>query len=377
MSEMALSGQWRALDALGTPQTTSFSAFQPAVASRLPSPGGLTEIRLYPANGTWPAPPWVLEVRSTGYQQLHLLTTEGRYRTQSLMQPVPSDEISGHDRLGFVIRDNPAPGEPLQLLLDARGQSDFPIRFNAKSLRDYRRHDALGLMLLAVCSGMMLVMAVIALFFALQLHDRTLLHYSGYLLSYLPLIAYQTGLLARPLGLDAPQAAILPLIKLAILMTTVLAFTFFHRFAQIRDYNPGFSRWLHGYLMLLGMLMALSLTALHPRVWPLLNPVLAAGSLLMLVTAISTALKGARYARFFLLGWLPLLCAAIANNLQTHGLLLNLPLIGHTGILLAAIFETLVLSLALAERTALLQRDRDAALHLAQRDPPDRVAQSP
>jgi diguanylate cyclase (GGDEF)-like protein len=99
----------------------------------------------------------------------------------------------------------------------------------------------------------------------------------------------------------------------------------------------------------------------------LIGPLLLIGTLLLLLAAVVAAVRGARPAWFFLVGWTPLLVLTALSSSQANGMLADV--IWLTDACLGAgAFEAIVLSLGLADRALLMRHDRDMVQELADND---------
>jgi diguanylate cyclase (GGDEF)-like protein len=100
----------------------------------------------------------------------------------------------------------------------------------------------------------------------------------------------------------------------------------------------------------------------------LINPLLALGMLSALAAGVIAAIRGSRYALFFVAGWAPLL---LVNALGSAHLSAWVPdwLLGDGAAMGAGAFEALVLAFGLARRSAVMRREHTQARRLADIDP--------
>ena len=79
-------------------------------------------ILLWPAQGPWPAPPFVLEARGAGLQTLAFQPPGATVARSARSSRIDPQAWPGHGRLAFAIDASPAPGQALRLHVDARGE---------------------------------------------------------------------------------------------------------------------------------------------------------------------------------------------------------------------------------------------------------------
>jgi diguanylate cyclase (GGDEF)-like protein len=99
----------------------------------------------------------------------------------------------------------------------------------------------------------------------------------------------------------------------------------------------------------------------------LLNPWLALCSILTLLAAVVSAIRGSRTAWFFLAGWAPLLVLTALASAQVGGALPHVDWLNEACIVAGAL-QSVVLSVGLADRALTMRHDRDRARALADRD---------
>ena len=326
-------------------------------------------ILLWPAQGTWPAPPFVLEAKGVGLQALTFQPPGSAVARNARASRIDPQAWPGHGRLAFVVDVAPAPGQALRLHVDARGVIAAPMTFAVRPVASYLRADARWLAFASACLAMMVAMAVMALFFALRLRDPTFVYYAGFVLAYALILGLQTGYVFEPLGWGWLSGALRTLGRIATAASVVFAILFADRFANLRRYLPKGRRLLLGYAALVAALGAIGMVpGLDALARALINPLLVLGGPLLLFASVLAAARGSRYAVFFLLGWTPLLAVTVIGGLQPYGMLSGWTWAGDAT-LAAGALEALVLSLGLADRSLALRRDRDQARRLADIDP--------
>jgi len=344
--------------------------FDPARTRVFPHSEHGTWVFLWPAQGRWPPAPWVLEVRSPGLQKVRFYPPDaGAPRTAQLMQP-DANAWPGHGRLVFPIGVTPADGEPLRLHVDSTGVIPAPMSFSAMPVAEHLRADALWLAFASACLSIMAATAMVALFFAMRLRDPAFVYYSGFVIAYVLILMLQTGYVADPLGWTALAAAPRMWGGIATSLSVVFAVLFLNRFAHLRRFFPGGRRPLlvfAGAISGLAVLGQLPIESANELGRVLLNPLLILGAPLLLGVAVVAALRGSRYAGFFLVGWTPLLVMTVFSSAQLYGFASSWTWSDNAALATGA-FEALVLSLGLADRSLALRHDRDKARRLADID---------
>lgn len=328
---------------------------------------GASWVLLWPAGGSWPEPPFVLEIEGAGLQALTLFgPADGARRTTQSTRGEQAWPAHGH--LAFAIAEAPAAGEPLRLRLDADGVAATPTSFALRATVDYLRADARWLAFASACLAIMGAMSLVAVFFAVRLKDPAFGCYAGFVTAYATTLALQTGYLFEPLGWSPSPPVLHTVVQVSTAATLVFGALFLDRFANLRRHLPQARRLLLGYA---GVVGAIGLASLLPQLdttaRALVQPLLVAGGIALLVVAALALLRGSRYAAFFLVGWVPLLAATVVGVLQQYG-----ALAGWTdapdATLAAGAFNAMMLSLGLADRSLALRHDRDRAQRLADID---------
>lgn len=373
-AELALDGGWRPSDA-GEAATSvgrddsRLRPFDPARRQAFVGGENGSWVLLWPAHGHWPQAPWMLDVKSPGLQTLHWFPPGGTPHGAQLLRP-EMNAWPGHGQLAFLIDTPLADGEPIRLHVDARDVIPSTMNFIARTVAEHLRADARWLAFASACFAIMVGMAVMAFVFGLRLRDPAFLYYALFVLAYAMILVLQTGYVIDPLGWYALAGAPRVWGRIATMLSVVFAVLFLDRFANLRRYVPTGRRLLLAYAAAIIVLSALRLlpTSQGDAVGrALINPLLVLGGPLLLCLAVLAAWRGSRYARFFLLGWTPLLATTVLSSLQLAGFA-SAWTWSDEAALGAGALEALVLSLGLADRSLALRRDRDQARRLADTD---------
>jgi diguanylate cyclase (GGDEF)-like protein len=278
--------------------------------------------------------------------------------------------LHGHGRLAFRLTSDSDGAKPILLKFDHTDMLAAPERFQLQNLDDYLQDDSDWLAFATACFAVMVAMALMALCFAIMLHDMTFAWYTGYMLCYVVVQSVQTGFLFHPLGLSWLAGSELLVGSSAVALSVSFAALFINRFCDLSRHTPA----LRVPIIALGVAMPLivllrcsQVPTLVLMAQTLINPVLIIGAFLLLFTALVAAARGSRQAWFFLVGWTPLLVLTAMTSAQDTGALTSLDWLNDASIAMGA-FEAIVLSLGLADRALTMRRDRDSVRVLADRD---------
>jgi diguanylate cyclase (GGDEF)-like protein len=369
-----LNGAWREVRANDTPQAVldeyaagHLKSFDPSMLQRFPRS----------TTGSWvvivPQPPWDNNERIlTIYPPV--LGNVNVYGPDHMPQLVAMDDFSpglhGHGRLAWQVPATQPGSTPILLKFEPSSTISAPVRFQLQSSAEYQTQDAQWLVFSSACFAVMLAMVLMALCFALMLHDVTYAWYAGFILCYTLIQGIQTGFVFHPLEWQWLSGMALMSGMAAVALSVAFASLFMMRFCELQRYAP----LLRVPIMALAVgmiqlvLMRCSHIALLVEVAQLLlNPLLMLGAGLLLTAATVAAVRGSRPAWFFLAGWTPLLLLTAMTSAQVNGALPELDWLNDAS-LAGGAFEAIVLSLGLADRALTLRHDRDIVRVLADHD---------
>lgn len=380
-SALALDGAWRPAEPGETIAQVNlddprWQAFDPSRLNRLidarqPADARVSWIVLRPAGeATWPEGLSVLRVRQGVLQWLTLHQPGAPPRSARLLNPEQSGELA-HGLVAWRLDGLAGSRTPLVFMLDARNRLSTSMRFELTTPAQHRALDARWLAHASAMLAVMLSMGLMALVFAAYLRDPSFVYYAGYNVCYAGILMLQTGYAASPLGIDFDPDTSPISGRLLTAASVCFAVLFLDRFADLKRHARR-GRWL---LMALGAgvilssgLSLLPVDAVANLGRSLTNPLLILGGPAVVGVAIAASLAGSRYARIFLVGWVPLLAVTTMGSLQLFGLFRDWNWLADAA-LAAGALEALVLSLGLARRSLDLRRERDAVRALADLDP--------
>lgn len=370
-----LAGTWREVQVHDTPQLV----LQDHAAGRLRSfdPARLQQ---FPASarGVWivlaTPPPWdnrerVLTIYPPSWREI-IAYGPGLVPAQTLSLTDFSASPVGHGRLAWRLPADQAASAPILLKLAPSAAANAPMRFKLQPLGEFLQQDTAWVIFASACLAAMLTMVLMALCFALMLHDIAYAWYAGYILCYALIQGTETGFVFHSLGWQwlADSASLAHFA--AVVLSVGFAALFVARFCGLQRHAP---MWRVPVLALavgmtqLVLLRASDVPLLLQVERALFTPLLTLGALLLLVVAIVAVVRGSRSAWFFLAGWVPLLLLTAAGNAQTRGNLPDWGWLSDAG-LVAGAFEAIALSLGLADRALSMRQDRDEVRALADSD---------
>ena len=347
-------------------------AFDPASMTRILDPGQAAWVVLRPL----PSP--LAEERALTIEPPPLTPVTLYERGESPRRLALDDfdaPLHGHGRLAWRIPAEAAPSAPILLRFEADAAGTAPLRFELRPWSDYLRADASWLMFSSACFAVMLAMAAFALCLALMLRDATFAWYAGYVFCYGAIQGIHTGYVFHPMEwawlagtaqLAAPSAALLSLAFAAV---------FVARFCDLQRFAPA----LHAATLALALgapplvLMRSShVDALIAPARALHYPMLLIGAVLLLCAGVVAAVRGSRSARYFLLGFTPLLALTVLDSAQANGALPGMDWLDDAALAAGAV-QAIVLSLGLADRALAMRHDTDVVRELADVDALTRV----
>jgi len=368
-----MNGAWREVRSDDTPQrvldeyqANRLKSFDPAMLQTFPgSP-----------LGNWV----VLAQQSASHDGERMLTiyppTLGKITVHGDGQPYTlaledfSDTIHGHGRLAWQVPDSLPAAAPILLKFEPSPMLSAPVSFQLQSMSAYRSQDVQWLIFASTCFAVMLAMVLMALCFALLLRDIVYAWYAAYTLCYVLVQGIQTGFVFHPLEWSWLSGITLPVGLTAVALSVAFASLFTIRFCELRRHAPLLRipiTALATGMFLLVLMRCTGVPLLVTVAQTLINPLLMIGAGLLLVAAITTAMRGSRHAWYFLAGWTPLLLLTTLCSAQLGGALPQWSWLNDASVAAGA-FEAAVLSLGLADRALRLSRDHDIVRVLADHD---------
>jgi len=370
----ALDGAWREARSGDTPASVwaaydrgEFHAFDPDLLNRVSRPGQAGWVVLRP-------PPSAVAEEHALTVYPPPLAPVTLYRHGLPPQRMALDDFDapmhGHGRLAWRLGADGIPSEPLLLRFEADATGATPVRFEWMPWSDYLREDARWLMLSSACFAVMLAMAVMTSCLALMLRDATFAWYAGYVVCYGIIQGIQTGYVFHPMEWTWLAGTASLIGPAAALLSMAFAAAFVARFCELERFSPP----LHACALALALgmpplvVMRISrVDALTAASRALLYPVLIIGAVLLFYAGLVATWRGSRPARYFLLGFTPLLALTAMNSAQASGVLPGMNWLGDAA-LVAGAFQAIVLALGLADHALAMRHDTDVVRELADVD---------
>lgn len=249
--------------------------------------------------------------------------------------------------------------QPLTLYL--RSQDPGGLSFPVSLWREEQLHSHVrgGELLLGLVYGLLLGLSAYNLFLALTLRDKAYFMYVGATFSLTLYLFHMYGHSSQYFWPEWPWLVSAARVMISS-MWGIFVGLFVMAFFQSRQFTPVAHRLLWLTCCVYGVIIGLRLTGLHGPVSVLLNLLTPFAILLVLFIAITRWRQGFSAARFFLLGYGVLLACTSLIMLRINGVLAPSRLTEFS-LPVGAAFESLVFSLALADRIRLLRRDGEAA----------------
>lgn len=346
-------------------------AFDPAAMTRILDPGEAAWVVLRPR----PSP--LAEERALSIDPPPLTPVTLYERGEPARRLALDDfdaPLHGHGRLAWRIPAADA-AMPILLRFEADAAGTAPVRFGLRPWSDYLRDDARWLMFASACFAVMLAMAAFALCLALMLRDATFAWYAGYVCCYAAFQGIRSGYVFHPLEWEWLAGTAQLVAPTAALLSLAFAAVFVARFCDLQRFAPS----LHAITLALALgapplvLMRSShVDALVAPARALHYPMLLIGAVLLLAAGGIAAWRGSRSARYFLLGFTPLLALTALDSAQANGALPGLSWLDDAALAAGAV-QAIVLSLGLADRALAMRHDTDVVRELADVDALTRV----
>ena len=309
-----------------------------------------------PAEGSW-----VLEVTAPWMDRvdLYLPRPAGGWGHQAtgLGQPPPVHALDG-----FALS---APADtPRRGFAYLRLQSVLSLNAGLRlwSLDEFRKQVVTDGYVFGALFGVMAAMVIVNLMVLLATRDRAYLLYILYLAS---MIGHQLCLQGQVLFLPTWVWPYVPHISLVVSSTLFFFGAAFCRtFLHVKGYAPLADRLLLGAQYVAGLLLVLALGGLIWWGTWLAHSLALVGPVIAIYAGAKAWSRGFRPARFYMVAWVVLLLGGMAWGAWSMGgqLFVVLP---RSTLTMAAALESLLLSLALADRVGVMQRERQV---LAQRE---------
>lgn len=328
--------------------------------SELFAEGGARELRFEVRNET-AEPDWVLEI----YGQLDRI---------ALVEPGPAGEATGHfvpleqRRLPAVRYALPlrlAPGETTEVILHAHLVPHEPLRASLLAEAPFRRRTLWRTSLVGFALGGMLFLAIQALFIFLWTQDRSYLWYGLYAFAGFGLWSVHFGYAALVVvDGEVRHQLVAVLMKVMVLCIGLFTMGFLDLWKTRGERRPEalFAKVIGAAVL---VVLPLDLIAGRSLVKPVSAAVIVLGMCFVIAATVLALVRGERRARFLVIGWFPVLLAAVVGIGTMF--FAERPLITRESMLVLHVWELAFAAFAFADRMRLLQAERDHAAVEAER----------
>lgn len=254
-------------------------------------------------------------------------------------------------------------GDTVQVYVRVVSRMTAAVPLELVSEREFLATDRMEMTLVWLYFGLVLGMMCYNGFLCIALRDRAYLFYVCYVVCYAAFIFVSVNALVfqylPALGQFVPS-----LVTWTNLLGNVCALLFARVFLRLAEFAPRLQRVVYAVIALHIVAFAsqwfVPIHAMHRA----LNLIAVVVIAVMVASGIVAARKRFRPARFFLAAWTAFLLGGLTFVLSNLGIIPKTPFIQH-GIQLGSAIEMLLLSLALADRIALIRREREEARALA------------
>jgi signal transduction histidine kinase/CheY-like chemotaxis protein len=249
-----------------------------------------------------------------------------------------------------------APGETRTFYLYFAGGGPVHFPLEILSARQFTEEDHLEGLLQGVYFGLMFVMIFYNLFLYLSIKDPSYLYYLFYVASFGVLQASMNGIAYEYLW-PTPSWWANHCVPLFIATTIGFGSLFIMSFLDLRRNTPFFNRVFRGLIGGAALVLALTVVA-SPYVSMVSATLLGmAFAALVMAAAVACLVRKYRPALFLLVAWTALLLGIVLFALNNLGVLPGTFLTTYS-VQIGSALDVVLLSLALADRINLLQRER-------------------
>jgi methyl-accepting chemotaxis protein len=295
---------------------------------------------------------WLIEIR---YALLDYVTlyvpSDGGFIEKKQGQLLPFDvrEVKSEN---IVFKADIEPGAPRTFYLRIETQDSFAVPMRLISYQAYAEQSGMLRLFLGIFYGFIIVMILYNLFIFAITRDLSYLFLVLYMVFYIFYIMSENGVSYQYLwpGLPWWGKRVVPF---CVSMVVVWSSLFTRAFLQTGTENPRLDKAIIGFVALggIGAVMALTVDYFASIIYAVLLCVLYAPALILV--AILQWRRGYRPALYFLIAWFGLIVGTLLYGFKTFGLLPE-TLLTKYGVLLGAAFQSILLSIGMAERISLM-----------------------
>ncbi len=219
--------------------------------------------------------------------------------------------------------------------------------------------------LLGIFYGFFLIMFLFNMLLFYFVKDRSYLYCSLFLLFYGLFNVLQNGVFAEiinPVEFSWKFGLYICLTLVGMIFAILFAISFLH----LKKITPVLNKFFIGFMCFIGVMILWSLITkeMFPVRIRILASMLFVWAISNVVAGIATLIKGYRAARFFLAGWIGFIIGVFIFALQSYGIIQST---GFTlySMQISSIFIVILLPVALADRIAIIQAEKNTAQRLS------------
>ncbi len=248
----------------------------------------------------------------------------------------------------FVFKINLVPGEISTFFLRIEAQDSFAVPIKLVTSQAFSEQCSMIHLFLGIFYGFIIVMILYNLFIFILTRDLSYLFLILYLAAFVVYITSENGISYQYLWPEFPWWG-KRAVPFSVSMVTIWSSLFARSFLQTRTLNPKIDKVILGFCALgvIGLGLALGAGYFIAIIYAVVLCVLYAPALI--IGAFLQWKKGFRPALYFLISWFGLSAGTLLYGFKTFGLLPEV-MITKYGVLLGAAFQSILLSIAMADR---------------------------
>lgn len=297
---------------------------------------------------------WVLAFAYPTLDQVSLFSKDnkGEFREERLGRLIPFSARQIRQR-AFVFPVTLTP-EPQHFYIRVQTESAMRCAFSFWQADVLYERLAREEFYLGIYSGLMLIMAFYNFFLFLTIQDRAYLHYFFYVISFAVFQMSLDGMVLKYLLPELPALA-KALVPVSAAASCALAMLFAVKFLDLRTNAPGLRR---AALVVAGVSTAIGISGLldHSFGVRAIGALAFPAAFLVLLAGVRAYRRGFTPAKYFLAAWSALILITMVLSAQTMGFVPPTFLV-EQGQKFATGLEVLLLSMALADRYSLMQKN--------------------
>jgi len=295
------------------------------------------------------------DVAFLGYVDYHLINADGRVQSilTGLQRPYSARPYPA-ENLVLPIELQPGEMRTLYIRVASEGPIIFPAKLYVES--EFHQYHVSKNLALGIFFSLCLILGLYNLFLFFALRDYSYLYYT---LNTFVICWFQAAMRGFTIKYiwqdDAPHFSYVePTFTLILIYLTSMLFSI--SFLKLKKNHPRLHAYFIGLTILCGAMLVASLVPpLHTlfMIQLYLSPILVTSSL---IAALYSMHGGNRSARFFVLGWTIYLAGGFISSIYYQGFL-PASLFWKEAVLFGSAIEGILLSIALADRIQLIQKE--------------------